>query len=66
MSAWLAHDLARSARAWARIVQFMRAREKYLFHALLVRPAELARLHPPFQGGTQTFALEKIFKNSKQ
>ena len=66
MSAWLAHDLARSARAWTRIVRFMRAREKYLFHALLVRPAELARLHPPFQGGTQSFAFEKISKNSRQ
>lgn len=64
MSAWLAHDPARSACAWARIARFMRAREKYLFHALLVRPAELARLHLPFQGGTQSFALEKIFKNS--
>lgn len=66
MSAWLAHDLARSTRAWARIVRFMRARENYLFHALLVRPAELARLHPPFQGGTPSFAPERIFKNSKQ
>ncbi|WP_133665277.1 hypothetical protein [Paraburkholderia sp. BL10I2N1] len=66
MFAWLAQDLARSACAWARIMRFMRAREKYLFHALLVRPAELARLHPPFQGGTQSFALEKNFKNSKQ
>lgn len=65
MIAWLAHDLARSARAWARIVRFMRAREKYLFHALLVRPAELARLHPPFQGGTPLFAPVKISRNSR-
>ncbi|WP_320533908.1 hypothetical protein [Robbsia andropogonis] len=62
MSAWLAHDLARSARAWTRIVRFMRAREKYLFHALLMRPAELARLHSPFQDGTPSCYTRKNFE----
>jgi len=66
MSAWLAHDLARSARAWVCLVRFMHAREKYLFRARLAGPAELVRLPPPFQGGTQSFAPEKIFKHSRQ
>ncbi|MDY7804189.1 hypothetical protein [Burkholderia stagnalis] len=48
MFAWLAQDLMKSACAWSRIVQFMRARGKYLLHPQLGRPAELARLHAPF------------------
>lgn len=53
--AWLAEDLAKSAWAWSRIAQFMRARGKYLLHAQLVRPPELAERHRYFQDGTQAF-----------
>jgi hypothetical protein len=54
MSAWLAQDLERSAWIWSRIVLFMRARGKYLLHAQLVRPSELAQLHQYFQSETQS------------
>ncbi|WP_143751041.1 hypothetical protein [Burkholderia sp. HI2714] len=63
MFVWLSEDLARSAWAWSRIVMFMRARGKYLFHAQLVRPSELAGLHQHFQGGAQPFPLSEISKN---
>lgn len=62
MFAWLAHDLVSSAYAWERIVRFMRARGRYLLYAQLLRPAELARLHPPLQSDAPSFSLVKTPK----
>jgi len=66
MFAWLTQDLTRSACAWSRIVPFMRARGKYLLHAQLVRPSDLAQVHQHFQGDTQSLPLIEMPANQSQ
>ncbi|MEM5372787.1 hypothetical protein V4C53_43230 [Paraburkholderia azotifigens] len=65
MCAWLAQDLEKSAWIWSRIVLFMRGRGKYLLHAQLVRPSELAQQHQYFQGNTLSMPPMKNPENQR-